>query len=110
MKGVVILMRVQTTNKLAHLQVELQETMEQNNCLQSQVQPKQAQIASLENYIRANSGDRKLMAQYRKACRELNTLCNQIRRNNQKITRLQFSIQQEGAKSQMGYRRPRRMY
>ena len=42
-------MKIQTSNRLAHLQVELQSTIEQNNCLQSQVQPKQSQVSSLEN-------------------------------------------------------------
>ena len=96
-------MKIQTSNRLAHLQVELQSTKEQNNCLQSQVQPKQSQVSSLENYIRVNSGDRKLVSQYKKACRELNTLYNQIRRNNEKITRLQCNIQQESLKSQILY-------
>lgn len=101
-------MRVQTTNRLAHLQVELQETIEQNYCLQAQVQPKQEQIAYLEQYLRVNSGDRKLMTKYRKACRELTTLCNRINRNNQKITRLQYNIGQEELRIQMGYAKPRR--
>lgn len=96
-------MKIQTTNKLAHLQVELQETLEQNNCLQAQVTPKQNEVASLQNYLRVNNGDKKVMSRYKTACRDLNTLCNQIRRNNQKITNLQFRIQREGARASMGY-------
>ena len=47
-------MKIQTSNRLAHLQIELQETIQQNNCLCMQVQPKQAQIRSMENYLRFN--------------------------------------------------------
>lgn len=98
-------MKIQTTNRLAHLQVELQETIEQNNCLQSQVAPKQNEVASLQMYLGSNYGDKRITSRYKTACRELNTLCNQIRRNNQKITNLQFRIQRDGAKASMGYSR-----
>lgn len=96
-------MKIQTTNRLAHLQVELQETTEQNRCLYAQVQPKKDQISSMECYLRTYNGDRKVMQQYKKACRELNTLCNQIRRNNDKIAKLQYRIQVESTKANMGY-------
>lgn len=96
-------MRIQTTNRLAHLQVELQETVEQNRCLYNQVQPKKNQISSMEYYLRTNNGDRKVMQQYKKACRELNTLCNRIRRNNDKIAKLQYRIQVESMKANTGY-------
>lgn len=90
-------MKIQTTNRLAHLQVELQETIEQNTLLQRQVQLKQNEVANLQMYVNTNNGDKRITTQYRKTCRELNTLCNQIRRNNRKITRL--------LEYQWGYRR-----
>lgn len=112
-------MKIQTSNRLAHLQIELQETIQQNNCLCMQVQPKQAQIRSMENYLRFNNGDKRIVQQYKKACRELNTLYNRIARNNSKISRLQYNIQIEGMKANSLYapscrrrrsRLPRRYY
>lgn len=95
-------MKVQTGNRLAHLQVELQELIEQTNYLKLQIQPKQMEIANLENYLKYNNGDRRISSDYRKACNELRSLMIKINTNNRKITKLNFRIQQEGMRIQ-GY-------
>lgn len=108
-------MRIQTSNKLAHLQAEYMEVSQQTACLENQVQFKRAQIAQLESYLCKNNGDRQMTMQYRKNCRELNTLCNKIARNKSRLANLQRGIQAESYRAQSGFtqpatRRPRKNY
>lgn len=85
-------MRIQTSNKLAHLQAEYQELSEQTKALESQVSPLQCQVNQLYQYISVNSGDRKLLASYKDLNRKLQTLVNTIRRNNNRLASLQMRI------------------
>lgn len=106
-------MRIQTSNRLAHLQAEFMEISQQTECLQNQVEPKRAQIAQMEQYLCRNSADRHISQQYKKCCRELSTLCNKISKNKGRLMTLSRSIEQENIKASMGYvtrRRTRRMY
>lgn len=88
-------MKIQTSNKLAHLQVEYQELYEQTTMLQSQIKPMELQINQCQYYISVNSGDRKAVAQYRDLCRRYQTLVSQIKRNTIRLNNLQMRINQE---------------
>lgn len=88
-------MKIQTSNKLAHLQVEYQELYEQTTMLQGQLKPMEFQISQCQQYISVNSGDRKAVAQYRDLCRRYQTLVSQIKRNSMRLNNLQMRINQE---------------
>lgn len=93
-------MQTQTQIKITNLQLELQEVVKQNEYLKDQMPSRKAYIEELENYLVQDSRDRRLNSEYRKVCRDYNTVSSLIRKNNIKIIKLQESIQKESLKLQ----------
>ena len=94
-------MKVQTSNKLAHLQVEYNELYEQTETLKAQTQIKYSECMNLSQAVSVNSGDKKVMQMYRKAVSEYNSLCNNVRRNQNKLVNLSARINSECQREQI---------
>lgn len=107
-------MRIATTNKLAHYQVELQELQEQTAMLNAQLPGLTAQIQSIEQYLSVNAGDRRARAEYTKLRQRYFSTCSAIRRNSTRMQTLQRQITGEANKAMYGRsgmtRRGRRYY
>lgn len=88
-------MKIATTNRLAHYQVEFQELQEQTAMLNAQLPGLQSQIASMEQYLRMNGGDRKARSEYTKLRQRYNSTCASIRRNTVRMQTLQRQISGE---------------
>lgn len=98
-------MKVQTSNSLAHLQVEYQELNEQTYMLEAQLSPLAVEIRQYQQYLQCNSGDKKTLSAYRQAVRRYNSIKNTIYRNRQRMYKLQLRmLNNQGA---MRYRRRR---
>lgn len=95
-------MRIQTSNRLAHLQVELNETSEQTYMLQSRQGHLYNEIQVLERYLAVNNGDLKSRSMYRDKVREFKKLQTQINRNNRRMITLRHQISIEYSKIQRG--------
>lgn len=93
-------MQTQTQIKINNLQLELQEVVKQNEYFKNQMLSRKAYIEELESYLVQNNRDRRLNYEYRKACRDYNTVSSLIRKNNIKIIKLQESINKESLKLQ----------
>ena len=94
-------MKIQTSNKLAHLQCEYNELMEQTQILSNQIQPMQAQLNQLSQYLSVNVGDRLTLSKYKETQRRYNSLVNQVKRNNQRLNNLSMRIKQEYSRLQL---------
>lgn len=88
-------MKIATNNKLAHYQVEFQELQEQTAMLNGQLPALQSQIASMEQYLRVNGGDRKARGEYTRLRQRYNATCTSIRRNTVRMQTLQRQISGE---------------
>ena len=95
-------MKIATNNRLAHYQVEFQELQEQTAMLNAQLPGLQSQIASMEQYLRANGGDRKARAEYSKLRQRFNATSTSIRRNTVRMQTLQRQIAGECNKAMYG--------
>lgn len=98
-------MRIQSNNRLAHYQVEFQELQEQTAMLNAQLPGLQQQIASLEQYLSCNAGDRKARQNYSQVRQRYNSTCSSIRRNAMRMQTLQRQIAIEGNKIAMSQQR-----
>ena len=94
-------MKIQTSNKLAHLQCEYNELMEQTQILSNQIQPMLAQLNQLSQYLSVNAGDRLTLSKYKETQRRYNSLVNQVKRNNQRLNNLSMRIKQEYSRLQL---------
>jgi chaperonin cofactor prefoldin len=88
-------MRIQTQNKLAHLQCEYQSLSNQTAILQGQLSALNAELVQYNGY---NGGDRTIIARYRTLNSQAKTLNSQINRNINRLNRLQMSINTEIAR------------
>lgn len=93
-------MKLQTNNRLAHYQVELNEVQEQTIMLQARLQPIQAELANLQSYLSCNNGDKYVRQQYKRKVMEFRSLCTKIRKNSVRINTLQRQIMCEASKIQ----------
>ena len=91
-------MKIQTQNKLAHLQCEYQELCEQTQMLQAQIPTLQAQVQQLYYYLNCNNGDKRARSDYSKALQRLNSLNATIRRNQMRLVTLSRQISQESVR------------
>ena len=88
-------MKIQTQNKLAHLQCEYNTLYAQPCMLQSQEKPLLEEIQSCQQFITYNQGDRSARARYKSLMQRHRTLVSQINRNATRLNKLQMSINQE---------------
>lgn len=93
-------MKIATNNRLAHLQVEYDETLQQSQVLMNQQVFKNQELAQLVNYLNFNAGDRNARQRYRDLVRELNHIQSELRKNDKKLVSLQRRIGIEGANIQ----------
>ena len=92
------IMKVQSVNKLAHLQCEYNE---QTQMLSNQLQPIQAELTQINEYLRANQGDRGMLSRFKELQRRYSSTLTQVRRNNQRLYSLSARISQEQARVQV---------
>lgn len=95
-------MKIATSNRLAHYQVELQELQEQTAMLNAQLPSLQAQMVTAQQYLRMNCGDRRARASYMEIQRRYNSTCTSIRRNTIRMQTLQRQIAGECNKAMYG--------
>ena len=95
-------MKIATSNKLAHYQVEFQELQEQTAMLNAQLPGLMQQMRTMESYLSVNSGDRKARTEYTTLCKRYNSTCTTIRRNSMRLQTLQRQITAECAKATYG--------
>lgn len=100
-----VIMRMDVSNKLQHLQCEYQQLQAQTQMLQSRVNPLQCEVDTLGRYCNVNPGDRAAMANYRKISRNLQTLLNQVRNNTNKLATLQMRMNTESQRIVMQQQR-----
>lgn len=81
-------MRIQSQNRLAHYQCEYAEVSEQILMQQNQLPGLQNQIASLQQYLNCNNGDRKARSDYSKLVQRYNGICGNIKRNQMRLQTL----------------------
>lgn len=95
-------MRIQSSNRLAHYQVELQELQEQTAMLNAQLPGLQAQMQTMQQYLMANGGDRRARSEWSKLQQRYNQTCTAIRRNTTRMMTLQRQIAGEHNKAMFG--------
>lgn len=95
-------MRIQSNNRLAHYQVELQELQEQTAMLNAQLPGLQSQIVSMQHYLSQNCGDRKARGEVSALQRRYQHMCTSIRRNSVRMQTLQRQITAECARAMYG--------
>jgi predicted nucleic acid-binding Zn-ribbon protein len=90
-------MSYQAQNKLMRYQSDYQAVYNQSMLLSQQIQPLQAQLSSLQQYLAQNPDDRNAKANYNKSLQRLNSLNNQIRRNDMRLSTLtrQITVEQQ---------------
>lgn len=88
-------MRIATTNKLAHLQIEYQTLLNQTSMLQTQYNSDYAQCCQLIAYTRSNPGDRRCIAEAKKQSQRCRSLQSNINRNHARLRSLEGQIQRE---------------
>lgn len=99
-------MKIQTQNKLAHLQCEYQSLSNQTMMLQNQLSTLSSELQQYQGYT---GSDRSIISRYKKLCTQHRVLRNQIQRNMVRLNKLQLSINTEIARLN-GYTQPRRRY
>lgn len=106
-------MKIQTNNRLAHWQVELQELQEQTSMLNAQLPGLQSQMQQLQGYCSVNGGDRKAMQSLRQLQQRQRQIVSSINRNQRRMATLQRQIQAEYNRATYGHSgmpRQRRYY
>lgn len=98
-------MKIGTSNRLAHYQVEFREISEQTTLLQSQVAGLQSQIHSLQAYLSVNQGDRNARANLSKLVQSYNSMSSSINRNLVRLQTLTSKMQIENNKIAMSQQR-----
>lgn len=95
-------MKIQTNNRLAHYQVELNEVSEQTYMLQVNIGHLYQEINVLSNYLSANSGDLHSRNMYKAKVKEYRSLKSKVNRNTRRIETLRRQIALEGSKMMRG--------
>lgn len=95
-------MKIQTGNRLAHYQCELQELKEQTMMLQQSLTWLDKECSNLYQYLQYNNGDRQARKKYSNKLRELRGTQAHILRNGRRMQNLQVRIQQEAVRIGMG--------